>query len=103
MEAVIVVAVFSGIIIPLGSVAYFVIKSYIAKAKYHVTMEAKIEYLSKHDRKSNDVHDGHDGRLSELEEKVNKLCDNVDETKGWIRLILDHLKIPYPRKTKSSI
>jgi len=101
-ELVIAVSVFGGVIIPVGTASFFVIKSFIAKAKYHVSMEARLDNLDKREVGANDIHDGHDGRLKELEDKVKKLCDNVEDTKGWVRLILEHLKIPYPTKHRNN-
>lgn len=96
-----VVGAAGGLGVPAVAASYFVIKAYIAKAKYHVKMESKIENLTKNDEGSKDIHEGHDDRLTTLEQKVQKLCDNVEETKGWIRLILKHLKIPFPTKKSS--
>lgn len=102
MQLELLISVGVGVGIPAITAATFVVKSFIGKAKYYTTMENEIKQLQSRDSNSDGIHDGHDARLHELENKVAKLCDNVEDTKGWVRLILEHLKIPFPRKPKLS-
>ena len=95
------IAIFSGIIIPTSAVGFYIIKGLITKAKYHTLLETRLDKLVQYDKSAIRNHEDYDNRLTILEERVKELCNTVEQTKSWIRLILDHLKIPYPKSKNS--
>jgi len=75
-----------------------IIRYFWKKEKCFIAMKDKIDSLTKHDNSSNDLHNDLDERLSKVEQNQRDFESKLETQSGYLRLILDHLKIPYPKK-----
>jgi len=82
--------IFSALILALTPIAYFSIRAYIKKGKCFVIMKQKIESLETVAQGSGNTHE-------DLYDQISTI-DKVQIKHGiYLRLILDHLKIPYEK------
>lgn len=90
--------VLTGIGIPAMVAAVAAIRYFWKKEKCFTAMQNKIDSLDRHDVSSNTLHDDHAERIDKIEREQEKTNAKLERHGGYLRLILDHLKIPYPKE-----
>ena len=90
--------VLTGIGIPSIIAAIGMVKFFHKKEKCFTEMKHKIDSLTRHDNSANDIHNTLEKRILELEDNQKSFGAKQELQAGYMRLILDHLKIPYPKK-----
>ena len=82
--------IFGASIVALTPVAFFGIRAYIKKGKCFVLMKKRIEDLEGVAKGSGNTH-------SDLYGKIETINEEQIKHRVYLRLILDHLKIPYEK------
>jgi len=90
--------ILTGIGIPAIVATTAMVRYFLKKEKCFTQMKNKIDSLTEHDDSSNDLHDNHEERLNKIEQNQRTFDSKLEIQSGYLRLILDHLKIPYPKK-----
>jgi len=90
--------ILTGIGIPSIVAATAIVRYLLKKEKCFTQMKNKIDSLTEHDNSSNTLHGDHEERLNKVEEHQRTIDSELEIQSGYLRLILDHLKIPYPKK-----
>lgn len=88
--------VLTGIGIPATIAAIAVIRYFWKKEKCFTQMKNKIDSLDRHDTSSNTLHTDQGSRISELEKGQEKTNERLDRQANYLKMILRHLKIPFP-------
>jgi len=77
-----------GVGIPLAGLTIAVGRYLWKKEKCFIALKNAVNVLTSHDQGSDDLHEGFDERLTNIEQKQTK-------TEIYLKLLLDHSKIPY--------
>ena len=86
----------AGIGIPLiGGISYC-FKCYMNNVKEKLILQKEIEQLKSNDTGARKAHSQYDAEIKDIQKKVKELCNKTERQSGWIKMILKHLKIPFP-------